>query len=189
MMMLRNGADPNSGDPADIDAAKEAILQMIHDEGARLTINGAYDKLPGGVFTLAQSWSGDIVGGSISYLEPGVPASVLGYWYPPDKKGLVGNDTIAIPTTAKSPRLAHEFLNWLLDEEQGYLNFVDYNGYQPPFNSIVPSKLVSDGIVPKSLSTAVVDEENFTTGLQQGELDPAVDTLWGNAWSEIKAGG
>ena len=46
--ILRNGSlDVNTGDPALIDAAKEAILQTINDNKARLTINGVYAKTPG----------------------------------------------------------------------------------------------------------------------------------------------
>jgi spermidine/putrescine transport system substrate-binding protein len=188
-MLLRNGVtDPNSGDPAAIDAAKQAILDLIHDLEARLTINGAYAKLPEGEFSVAQSWSGDIVGGQF-YLPKDTPVSVLGYWYPEDKKGLIGNDTIAIPKSAASPRLAHEFLNFFLDEKWGYTNFSEWNGYQPPFTSIDPSRLVAEGVVPESLSTAVLGEENFTTGYIQSELTADVDQLWQNAWSEIKAGG
>ena len=63
MMLLRNGVtDPDSTDPAEIGAAKDAILQMINDNGARLAINGTYVKLSEGEVTISQSWSGDIVG-------------------------------------------------------------------------------------------------------------------------------
>jgi len=189
MMLLRNGeTDANSDDPAAIAAAKDAILQMINENEARLTINGTYAKLPEGEFTVSQSWSGDIVGAKW-YLPKGTPESVLGYWYPPDKKGLVGNDTIAIPADAPSPRLAHEFLNFFLDEHWGYENFADWNGYQPPMTSIVPERLVEEGVVPESLSLAVLGEENFTLGYLQGELSADADALWLNAWSEIQAGG
>jgi spermidine/putrescine transport system substrate-binding protein len=189
MMLLRDGVtDPNSDDPAAIGKAKDAILQMINDNGARLTINGTYAKLPEGEFGVSQSWSGDIVGAKY-YLPKGTPEDVLGYWYPTDGKGLVGNDTIVIPSGAKSPRLAHEFLNFFLDEHWGYVNFADWNGYQPPFTSIVPDKLVSDGVVLPSLSSAVVNEKNFTTGYLQGELSADTDALWLDAWNEIQAGG
>ena len=189
MMLLRDGVmDPNSDDPAAIGKAKDAILEMINANGARLTINGAYAKLPEGEFGIAQSWSGDIVGAKY-YLPKGTPEDVLGYWYPPDGKGLVGNDTIVIPSGAKSPRLAHEFLNFFLDEHWGYLNFADWNGYQPPFTSIVPDKLVSDGVVLPTLSSAVVNEKSFTTGYIQGELSADTDALWLDAWNEIQAGG
>jgi spermidine/putrescine transport system substrate-binding protein len=189
MMLLRDGVmDPNSGDPAAIDKAKDGILEMINANGARLTINGTYAKLPEGEFSVSQAWSGDIVGAKW-YLPKGTPKDVLGYWYPPDQKGLVGNDTIVIPSGAKSPRLAHEFLNFFLDERWGYVNFVDWNGYQPPFTSIVPDRLVADGVVPPSLAAAVVAESNFTTGYIQGELSADADALWLAAWNEIQAGG
>jgi spermidine/putrescine transport system substrate-binding protein len=188
MMLLRNGeTDVNSDDPSAITAAKDAILKMIDQNDARLTINGTYAKLPEGEFTVSQAWSGDIVGAKW-YLPRGTPEDVLGYWYPPDKKGLVGNDTIVI-TNGPSPRLAHEFVNWMLDEHWGYINFTQYNGYQPPMTSIVPERLVDEGIVPDSLSLAVLGEENFTLGYLQGELSAEADALWLDAWSEIQAGG
>jgi spermidine/putrescine transport system substrate-binding protein len=188
MMLLRNGdIDVNSDDPAAIAAAKDAILRMISENEARLTINGTYAKLPEGEFTVSQAWSGDIVGAKW-YLPRGTPEDVLGYWYPADKKGLVGNDTIVI-TNGPSPRLAHEFVNWMLDEHYAYINFTQYNGYQPPMTSIVPERLVDEGIVPESLSAAVLGEENFTLGYLQGELSAEADALWLDAWSEIQAGG
>ena len=80
--ILRNGSlDVNTGDPALIDAAKEAILQTINDNRARLTINGVYAKIPAGDFTVAESWSGDIVGAQW-YLPKGTGTDVLGFWRP-----------------------------------------------------------------------------------------------------------
>jgi spermidine/putrescine-binding protein len=188
-MLLRDGVtDGNTGDPAAIESSKDAILQMINDNGARLTINGTYARLPEGEFTVSQAWSGDIVGAKW-YLPKGTTEDVLGYWYPDDKRGLIGNDTITIPASAPSPRLAHEFLNFFLDEQWGYVNFSEWNGYQPPMTSIVPERLVDEGIVPENLSRAVLDEENFTLGYIQGELAADVDALWLDAWSEIQAGG
>jgi spermidine/putrescine transport system substrate-binding protein len=189
MMLLRNGVnDPNTGDESAIRDAKNAILNLINENGARLTTNGAYDRLPQGEFTVAQSWSGDIVGGKW-YLPKGVPKEVLGYWYPPERDGLIGNDTIAIPANAESPRLAHEFLNFLADEHWGYINFRDYNGYQPPMTSIKPGRLVEEHVVVDSLSRAVLGEKDFGRGYIQGELSIAADDVWLDAWREIQAGG
>ncbi len=189
MMLLRNGVtDPDSTDPAAIGAAKDAILEMINDNGARLAINGTYVKLSEGEVTVSQSWSGDIVGAKY-YLPKGTSEDVLGYWYPDDKKGLIGNDTITIPANAPHPRLAHEFLNFFLDEKWGYMNFADWNGYQPPFTSIDPDRLIADGVVAPALSKAVVGEEDFKQGYIQSELTPEADQIWLDAWNEIQAGG
>ncbi|MEX2422192.1 MAG: spermidine/putrescine ABC transporter substrate-binding protein [Actinomycetota bacterium] len=189
MMLLRNGGtDANTGDEAAINAAKDAVLQLINENGGRLTTNGAYDGIAQGEFTAVQAWSGDIVGAKW-YLPKDTPVDVLGYWYPRDRKGLIGNDTIAIPANAQSPRLAHEFLNFLADEHWGYINFRDYNGYQPPLNSIKPGRLVDEGVVAESLSLAVLGEKNFSLGYIQGELSIDADDVWLDAWREIQTGG
>jgi spermidine/putrescine transport system substrate-binding protein len=190
MMLLRSGdTDMNTADAATIDRAKDEVLRMINENDARLTINGTYAKLPEGEFSVSQAWSGDIVGAQW-YLPKGTTTEVLGYWYPSDKRGLIGNDAISIPSAAESPRLAHEFLNFLLDAKWGYLNFTGWNGYQPPFTSIVPERLIDEGVVPATLPLAVVSEENFTSGYFNGtELSAEADALWLDAWSEIQAGG
>jgi spermidine/putrescine-binding protein len=93
-----------------------------------------------------------------------------------------------IPASSKSPRLAHEFINFMLDEKHGYDNFVDWNGYQPPFTSIDPNSLIDKGVVPEQLGSAVVTEDMFKVDLTPYELTPEVDQMWLAAWDEIKAG-
>ncbi|MEP6757677.1 MAG: substrate-binding domain-containing protein [Actinomycetota bacterium] len=186
--VLRNGSlDVNTGDPALIEAAKQSILQTINDNKARLTINGVYAKLPAGDITVAEAWSGDIVGGQW-YLPKDVGTDVLGFWRPPTGQTMIGNDLLTIPSAAKSPRLAHEFINFMLDKKHGTDNFVNWNGYQPPFTSIDPSTLIADGVVPENLAAAVVTEDMFKKDLTPYELTPTVDQMWLDAWTEITAG-
>jgi spermidine/putrescine transport system substrate-binding protein len=189
MALLRNGGtNPDSSDPTEVAAAADSILEILNELNGRLTINGAYAKLPEGEFTVAQAWSGDMVGAKW-YLPKGTDVDVLGYWYPEDHKGLIGNDTIVIPSTSASPRLAHEFLNFFLDADAGYTNFADWNGYQPPFTSIDPGRLVDENVVPETLSAAVVTEDMFTQGYIQAELPPEVDQIWADEWARVQAGG
>jgi spermidine/putrescine transport system substrate-binding protein len=189
MAILRNGGtDVNTGDPQIVDAAKESILQLIQDYDARLTYNGVYAKLPEGDYTVAQAWSGDIVGAQW-FLPKGTSTDVLGYWYPSDRPGLVGNDIMAIPANSPNPRLAHEFINFMLDEKVGFNNFAYWTGYMPPFRSIDPERLIDQGVVPPTVPDAIVTEEMMRTGYQLAELDADVDGMWQNAWDAIKAGG
>ena len=188
MAMIRNGgSDPNSGDPAEITAAKEAILEILNDLDGQLAIDGTFAQLPQGKVAVSQAWSGDIVGAKWS-LPRGTGEDVLGFWYPEDESGLIANDAIVIPTTSKSPRLAHAFLNFLLGEKWGYRNFADWNDYQPPFTSIDPASLVDKGVVAPNLKRAVVTEKMFLPPLAQGQLSAEVDELWLEAWSEIQTG-
>ena len=186
--ILRDGStDVNSSDPAVIERAKEEIIQTVNDNKARLTINGVYAKIPAGDYTVAEAWSGDIVGAQW-YLPPGTGTDVLGYWRPETGKTMIGNDLLVIPTVAKNPRLAHEFINFMLDEKHGFDNFAQWNGYQPPFTSIDPATLVDKKIVPENLASAVVTEDMFKKDLTPYELTPEVDQMWLDAWTEIKAG-
>ncbi|HET9311574.1 MAG TPA: spermidine/putrescine ABC transporter substrate-binding protein [Actinomycetota bacterium] len=183
--ILRNGSlEVNTDDPALIDEAKNAVLETIDQNGARLTINGVYAKLPAGDYTVAESWSGDIVGAQW-YLPKDVDWDVLGYWRPDPGQSMTDNDLIAIPSGATNPRLAHEFINFFLDERVAYDNFRYWNGYQPPLSSIEPDKLIADGVVPPTLPMAVVSQDMFAQDLTPYELPPEVDQLWQAAWTEI----
>jgi spermidine/putrescine transport system substrate-binding protein len=185
--ILRDGSlDVNTNDPELITAAKDAIIQTIDENGAKLTINGVYAKLPAGDYTVAEAWSGDIVGAQF-YLPKDVKWDVLGYWRPEPGSSMTDNDLIAIPMGAKNPRLAHEFINFFLDERV-YDNFRYWNGYQPPLTSIDPDRLIADGVVPPNLPMAVVSQDMFREDLTPYELSPEDDQLWQAAWTEIKAG-
>jgi spermidine/putrescine transport system substrate-binding protein len=122
------------------------------------------------------------------YLPSGTAPDVLGYWYPPSGGGVIGTDTMAVLKGAKNPVLAHHFLNFMLDEQNAYDNFSGFNGYQPPLTSLDPDRLVSDGVVPENLTTAVVRESDFVDGYQLLELPTDGAIAWQNAWAEFKAG-
>ena len=189
MALLRQGiTDVNTGDGALIGRAKDDLLGLLEATDASININNVYVKMAEDQLWVAQSWSGDIVATPF-YLPKGVKSDVLGYWYPPDRVGAFFNDLMVIPSTAKNPRLAHEFLNFFLDEKWGYLNFASWNGYQPPFTTIKPAQLIEDGAVPATMPEAIMTKSDFDTGLLLLELEPAADQLWLDAWDEVTVGG
>jgi spermidine/putrescine transport system substrate-binding protein len=190
MVLLRNGiTDINTDDPQDLELAKEQLVEMADSVNVRTTIAGAYQKLPEGEFAIHQAWSGDMV--AAPYYMPqkdyGDPRGLLRFWWPEDGKGVIGNDTMAIPKNAKNPVLAHHFLNFLLENQHGIANF-SWVGYQPPFRAIDPNKLVRQEYVVPNLETAVVEENYFDSGYIALALPPEDDTLWQGAWSEFKSG-
>ena len=186
-MLLKNGiTNVNTEDPKDIDLAKKELKSLIDAVNIKLSTDD-YTNLPEDKAWVHQMWSGSAVSAQW-YLPEGTTAKALGYWFPRDGRGPIGNDMIAVPKSAKHPVLAHHFLNYLLDAKHGYDNFVNYVGYQPPFVSIDPDRLVADGVVPKNLRTAVVRESDFKSGYFELELTPSGEKLWQNAWAEFKAG-
>jgi hypothetical protein len=78
-------------------------------------------------------------------------------------------------------------LNFLLDPDNAFLN-MSYEGYQPPLNDIDLDRVLEAGFIPENLSSTVVRREDFQSGYYQVELEPEVEQLWQDAWSEFKSG-
>ena len=116
--------------------------------------NNDYTEVPGGQIWIHHAWSGDIAAAA-SYMPKGVPVDVVGYWFPTDGKGPVANDTNTVLRSAQNPVLAHLFLNYLEDLPNALTN-ISFNGYMQPVNGVTPQRLVSEGILPKSLMSTVV---------------------------------
>lgn len=187
MVLLRNGiTDINTQSQKDLTMAQNQLLQLVHNENVKFdTVD--YTDLPNGTAWIHQAWSGDII--SVPYYMPkGVPPSVISYWWPKDGHGIIGSDTMAVVAGAKSPVLAHLFLNHVLDYKQAILN-MEYTGYQQPQTREDPNTLVAKGLVNKAQQSCICYESQFKQGYQEGTLSAAGLTRWQNAWSTVKAGG
>jgi spermidine/putrescine transport system substrate-binding protein len=187
-MLLKNGIfDVNTEDLEHVEHAKQELLSLLDAVNVKKSTDD-YTNVPEGKAWVHQMWSGSAISAQW-YLPEGVTTDALGFWFPEDGRGIIGNDMLAIPKAAKSPVLAHHFLNYLLDEKNGYDNFVNYTGYQPPLTALDPDRLVTDEIVPPNLRTAIVRESDFDAGLPLTELSADGQALWQNAWAEFVAGG
>ena len=98
------------------------------------------------------------------------------------------NDFFCIGRTAKSPALAHAFINFMLDEKNAYANFVNFNGYMPPQKAIDADTLIKRGLIPKTLERAVVRPDQFAANQELLQLSVEGERLWDKAWSKFKAG-
>ena len=186
-MLLRDGVtDVNTEDPAQIDAAKNHLIDLTKKVNVKYS-EYDYTNLSEDRAWIHQAWSGSMISAPY-YLDKGVSPEVLGYWWPPDGRGLIGSDTMGILKSSKNPVLAHHFLNFMLEKTNSFDNFYNLTGYQPPLNSINPDSLVADEVVPANLATAVVRPPDFDKGYQELELSPDGQVLWQNAWAEFQAG-
>lgn len=186
LALLRNGVtDVNTSDDAQLNAARDALLELTKTTKPRVTIT-AYTDIPEGKLDLAQCWSGDLIMG-VQYLPEGTKADILRYWFPSDGKGMVNNDLMVVLKGGNNPVLSHLFLNHMLDPKEAMANF-QYIGYQPPQVSITPESLVADGIIPESLKAAVVLPGYFDSGYRLLELSPEVDAKYQAIWQQFKAG-
>ena len=187
MSMLHQGQpNINTGSQALVDGALAGLELLSQRVRPKVEIS-AYETLPAGRINLAQMWSGDILSGAINYLPKGTPASVLSYWYQSDG-GPAFNDCIGVAAAAQKPVIAHRFLNYLMEPKVAYDNFVGYVGYQPPQKTLNAAKLFSDGILPKSLSNAVVTERAYAASNGYLTLTAEGEQIWEKAWAKFRAG-
>jgi spermidine/putrescine transport system substrate-binding protein len=187
MALLRRGiTDVNTEDEKAVEQAKDDLLELIGAVNVKVSVED-YSRLPEGGAWVHQAWSGSMIAGQW-YLPEGTSVDVLRYWFPQDGVGPVGVDQMAVMKGAKNPVLAHQFLNFMLDVDNAYENFAEFNGYQPPLAALDVDRLIADEVVPANLATAIVKESDFVSGVQELELSPDGQVLWQNAWAEFKAG-
>jgi len=184
--MLKNGiTDLNTTDPAQLTLATNSLLEL--DSLVNLHIdNNDYTSIPTGQTWIHQAWSGDMAAAQ-SYMPKGTPVEVVGYWFPTNGVGPVANDTMTVLSSGNNPVLSHLFLNYMLDLPN-VLENISFNGYMQPINGVTPQVLVQEGILPPSLTSTVVLQSNFDTGLEELELAPAVDAAYQQAWLRVSSG-
>ena len=187
-MLYRGQYDINTEDQAKIDQALADLKALIPICNPKINIT-EYQTLANGSSWLHQSWSGDLLGAFFSYLPQGDDGSTLRYWHAAKGKGPIQNDCWSVCSTTTKPVLAHLWLNYLLDEDVAYNNFVQFTGYQPPQNAISADALIAKKVIPPNLRSAVMTSEDAGEGsLQIMTLTPKGLALWQNAYARFNSG-
>ncbi len=183
--LMKNGIfDLNTTDPNQIAEAGQSLQELAHLTNVHID-NNDYTEVPSGQIWIHHAWSGDIATAA-SYMPKGVNVDVVGYWFPPDGKGPVGNDTITVLNGAPNPVLAHLFLNYML-EQSNVLTNISFNGYMQPINGITPQRLVSEQLLPPSLTSTAVLPSYFRRGVMELQIPVTANALWEQAWLQAKS--
>jgi spermidine/putrescine transport system substrate-binding protein len=181
-MLATGGTNLNVTDPLLIDQAGRALLTRMNLVAAVID-NEASQGLGSGRTPIHQAWSGQAVAAAAD-LPPGVPAELIGYWFPPNGQGPVGNDTGTILRGARHPVLAHLFLNFLLDPANALVN-IKHTGFTQPLTALPAEFLIRKGAIPASLASAVVLPTFYDAGLKEFELPDPVNQLWRQQWQLV----
>jgi spermidine/putrescine transport system substrate-binding protein len=190
--LYKNGFnDINTDDLEALHEAQTALMELVDLVNIRYTIDGAYAGIPERKFAMHHAWSGDIVGSQYYFPNDDDP-SVMRFMWPPKSQastagGYASNDSLAVLRNAEHPVLAHMFINYLLEEQVAIKNF-SWLGYQPPLNGATADVLVSEGLVPENVTSAVVTEEDLTLGQIPVQLKPEVELRWLDTWSRVQSG-
>jgi spermidine/putrescine transport system substrate-binding protein len=183
--LLKNGiTDLNTTSHAQITQAKDSLMELTAMD--KIQVSNSYTAIPDDQVWVQQAWSGAIISAP-SEMPKGQDPGVIGYWFPPNGRGPVNNDTMAILASGSNPVLAHLFLNYMLEYSNAMENFA-WLGYQPPQRQITPASLVKDGLIPPNLASCTVLPSYFNVGYRELELSPSADLAWNNAWQQFTAG-
>jgi spermidine/putrescine transport system substrate-binding protein len=185
---MRTGLRPdlNTEDSKLVAKAGDDLGQLNGICNIKVTITD-YQTLPEGKTILHHSWSGDLLSAAFYYLPPGVKPEVLSFWGP-SSNGVVQNDFFCIGRSAKNPVLAHHFLDFMLAERNAYTNMVNQTGYTPPQKAIDAEALIRRGLIPRTLTNAVVRPDQFAANQELLQLSIEGARFWDDAWSKFKAG-
>jgi spermidine/putrescine transport system substrate-binding protein len=121
LALLQLGLDPNTTNPADLDAA----LALLETQKPLVRV---YSTDTGAIFTSGDIWIGQAWGSDLTRINADAPDM---RYYIPEEGGVRGSDTVAIFSGAKHPIAAHLFLNHLLDAQVSADN-TNYIGYMGP---------------------------------------------------------
>jgi spermidine/putrescine transport system substrate-binding protein len=184
--LMKNGIfNLNTTDYRQINLARKSLEELSSLVDVRID-NNDYTEIPTGDTWIHHAWSGDMAAAP-SYMPKGVNVDVVGYWFPPDGKGPVANDTNVVLRSATNPALAHAYLNYFLDLPNVIEN-ISFNGYMQPLTGVTPRVLVKEQILPPSLLSTVVLPSYFRRGVAQLQLPVDVDALWQQAWLVVSNG-
>jgi spermidine/putrescine transport system substrate-binding protein len=188
MALLHRGEkDLNTEDAAKVNQAVKDLQELYNVCNVKVG-DLQYSTVAERKAYLNQAWSGDAIAGYLFYADK-ESKQALRFWNPGNGVGPIQNDMWCVCSATKKPVLAHLWLNWILDNTQGYNNFLNYNGYQPPLTEVDPEQMVKKGILPESLSNTVLTATDLgPNSLQYMTLTTQGQQLWQNGYSTFLSG-
>ena len=169
------GLDPNTEDPAEIEAARDYLVEngsnvvtIASDDGQDILARGDVD--------IAIDYSGDIFS-----MADECECDTFDYAIP-DEGTNFELDAVAIPVDAPNPELAMVFMNYLL-HPQVAADIANFTAYGTPNQAAVEAELVD----PEYLENPAIypSEEVMSRLFLLSDVSTEAQELYNNAWDEL----
>ena len=174
------GEDPNSFDPAVIDKAA-AKLESLRPYITNFHSSEYIDALASGNVCIVVGWSGDSIQAKARAAEAKNGVNI-GYSIP-QQGSAMWFDMMAIPKTAKHPKNAHLFLNFLMrpDVIAEVSNYVSYPNANAASTGMLDKSITEDPMISPT-------KETINTKLYGlAVLPPDVMKKYTAVWTELKS--
>jgi len=174
------GKNPDSKDPADIEAAGE-VLKAIRPYIQKFHSSEYINALANGDICVAMGYSGDILQARDRADEAGNGVNIE--YLIPREGALMWFDAMAIPADAPHPDEAHEFINFMMRPEiaAANSNYVYYANGNLASQEFLNEDVIADEAIYPSQETL---DRLFTST----SYDPRSQRLLTRMWTAVKAG-
>jgi putrescine transport system substrate-binding protein len=175
------GRDPDGTDPADLQAAAQALAAIRPHLRAIPGSGQIVDMLATGEACVALSYSGDVIQAAARAREAGRGVQVA--YVTPREGAHLWFDMLAIPADAPNPEAAHAFIDFLLRPEvmAAVSSHVRYANAVPASRPLIAAGARDDpSIFPPEAALA--------RAFVPGTLPPAAERARTRLWSRFKAG-
>ena len=135
------GYSMNTEDPDEINAAYEWLLQMNNTMSPVYVTDEVIDSMMNGYKDIAVVYSGD----ATVILDENEEMS----FYMPEQGTNIWCDAMVIPANAENPKLAHEFINYMLTYEAAFDN-TETVGYTSPNAEVFEEMTTSEDLYAKN---------------------------------------
>jgi spermidine/putrescine transport system substrate-binding protein len=185
------GLNPNSTDPADIDAAK-AFLSENGSNVISIAPDDGQEQLARGEADMVFEWSGDILQVIAQCAED--PACTSDYRYViPEEGSIAWIDNMAIPVGALNPALAHAFIDYILDPQVG-ADISNFTAFSSPNLTSIEAGLIDEALLndpalypgEEQMANLVFVVTPTGTTEDGQDLMAVTEQRYGDAWDEIK---
>ena len=176
--LTMTGADPNTADPDEIEAAKQYLLDHS-DNVVAISADDGQELLARGEVDMVIDYNGDIY-----QIALDCECEDFVYVIPQEGSGYSAG-FIGIPVDAQNPALATVFLDYLLDPAVA-ADIANFTTYPSPNQAAIDAGLIDEELLANK---AIYPDEEAAENLYFLEpKDEPTEELYGFVWDEIKIG-